>query len=183
MKEKILELRKQGLGYTKISQILGCSRSLVRHYSNHEEEKNRKRARQRINRAKSHPFTQKYSRFIYRHITKRKNRKSHDFCINKLIYKRIQKFTGGIKLSTFTVQDVIDKFGENPKCYLTGQDIDINDTKSYQFDHIIPSSRGGQNTIDNLGICVSQANKAKGDMTPDEFYNLCELIIKHKNTA
>ncbi len=77
---------------------------------------------------------------------------------------------------TFTVQDVLDKFGTNPTCYLTGDSIDISKPSSYHFDHIIPKSKGGQSTIDNLGLCTKQANMAKGNMTADEFVNFCRKI-------
>lgn len=79
----------------------------------------------------------------------------------------------------FTSQDVIDKFGEAPVCYLTGQPIDISKPRTYQFDHIIPRSRGGTNDLDNLGICTRMANLAKSSMTLDEFTNFCSLVIKN----
>lgn len=78
-----------------------------------------------------------------------------------------------------TVDDIIKKFGENPKCYLTGDLIDINKTRTYEFDHIIPKSRGGENTLDNLGICTKTANRIKHDMTPDELINQCKKILEH----
>ncbi len=81
---------------------------------------------------------------------------------------------------TFTVEDVINKFGENPKCYLTGEQLDIYQPRTYAFDHIIPASRGGLSSIDNLGLCTKQANMAKSDLTPDEFYKLCKKVIQHK---
>jgi 5-methylcytosine-specific restriction endonuclease McrA len=81
--------------------------------------------------------------------------------------------------STFTVKDVIEKFGENPICYLTGEQIDINKPRTYHFDHIIPRSRGGDSSIDNLGICTKRANLAKHDMTPDEFEHLCKRVLEH----
>lgn len=79
----------------------------------------------------------------------------------------------------FTLEDVIDKVGENPLCYLTGQPIDISKPSTYEFDHIIPKSRGGTNQLDNLGVCLKLANRAKDSMTPDEFLNLCKLVVSH----
>lgn len=78
-----------------------------------------------------------------------------------------------------TEQQVIDKFGENPKCYLTGKEIDISKPRTYQFDHKVPASRGGTNTIDNLGICSRTANLAKSDMTHDEFIEFCKTVLIH----
>ncbi len=79
----------------------------------------------------------------------------------------------------FTVDEVIEKFGENPRCYLTGERINIHKPRTYQFDHIIPKSRGGTSDIDNLGICTKQANLAKSDMTLDEFMNLCNVVLQN----
>ena len=81
----------------------------------------------------------------------------------------------------FKLEDVIEKFGENPTCYLTGQPIDMWKPSTYEFDHIIPRIRGGTNDLDNLGICLKSANRAKYTMTPDEFVNLCRLIVQHHN--
>jgi len=47
----------------------------------------------------------------------------------------------------------------------------------YWFDHIVPRSRGGQNTLENLGIAIPEANKAKGNLHLNEFLNLCEMIL------
>lgn len=79
-----------------------------------------------------------------------------------------------------TIEDIINKFGENPKCYLTGTSIDINNPSTFEFDHIIPVSRGGTSSLDNLGICIKQANRAKERMTPDEFFNLCKLVLENQ---
>lgn len=36
------------------------------------------------------------------------------------------------------------------------------------IDHILPRSRGGANTWENLGTCCTKCNSKKGDKTPDE---------------
>jgi 5-methylcytosine-specific restriction endonuclease McrA len=105
--------------------------------------------------------------------------------INDRLLAKIQTFhrQGGAGTmcdkKSFTVQDVISKYGDTTKCYLTGIDINIYETKTYEFDHIIPRSRGGQNTLDNLGIASKKANQSKNSMTVDEYINLCKMILEN----
>ena len=40
--------------------------------------------------------------------------------------------------------------------------------RNLTIDHIIPKSKGGQNTWMNLVTCCSSCNRLKGDRTPDE---------------
>ena len=82
----------------------------------------------------------------------------------------------------FTVDDVIKKFGKSPKCYITGESIDIQKPRTYHFDHITPRSKGGDNSIDNLGICTKKANLSKNDMTYEEFVEFCQSVVdNYKN--
>ena len=83
---------------------------------------------------------------------------------------------------SFSVDDVIKKFGEHPTCYLTGEPIDIFKPRTYNFDHKIPRSRGGDNSLDNLGLCTKKANHAKYNMTPDEFINFCKKVVDYNTT-
>jgi CRISPR/Cas system Type II protein with McrA/HNH and RuvC-like nuclease domain len=63
------------------------------------------------------------------------------------------------------------------KCYLSGRHIDVNDINTYEFDHIYPRTLGGSNTFDNLGITRPEANRAKNDLTVDEFIELCKDVL------
>jgi 5-methylcytosine-specific restriction endonuclease McrA len=40
--------------------------------------------------------------------------------------------------------------------------------KDLTIDHVLPRSRGGGNTWENLATCCSKCNSRKGDRTPDE---------------
>ena len=64
-------------------------------------------------------------------------------------------------------------------CYLTGREIDLKDTSSYHFDHIVPRSKGGTNDLDNLGVACGDANRAKSDMHTGEFVELCKDVLEH----
>jgi CRISPR/Cas system Type II protein with McrA/HNH and RuvC-like nuclease domain len=79
---------------------------------------------------------------------------------------------------SFTVEDIINKFGYNTICYLSGEKINL-DTDNFNFDHIIPTSRNGTNTFENLGITHPTVNYMKGDLTPEELIEWCEKILIH----
>jgi 5-methylcytosine-specific restriction endonuclease McrA len=63
---------------------------------------------------------------------------------------------------------------QNGKCALTGRSMNIEDA---DLDHIIPQSRGGLATLDNLRWTWRRANEAKGNMTDSEFLDLCRDVI------
>lgn len=179
MKEKILLLKSQGLSYNQISTQLGCSRSLVCYYlGTNQKEKTLERQNKR--RSIIHPYKKKLEYFL-RKPRNYKSRNNQILKFKSLIYYKIRCFLNYPvgEIMAFNHEDIIKKFGENPKCYLTGDDINIYEPRTYQFDHIIPKSRGGQNTLDNLQLCTKQSNYSKRDMTPDEYFNLCKKVLEN----
>lgn len=82
------------------------------------------------------------------------------------------------KSNRFTLLQFYKRFANNPICYLTREPIDLDDVETYQLDHIIPKSKGGDSTLDNCGLLKSKVNIAKLDMTPNEFIELCKKIAK-----
>lgn len=186
--DQILLLHSQGKSRMEIQSILGCSKSTISYnLSQGQKSKNLKRTQ---NRRASHPFAYKLERFKYRVTEKPLSRPQRNKAETLIFYKirRFHKIQGKGNRNmhtdlTFTVQDVINKFGEKPVCYLTGAQLDIYKPREYAFDHIIPASRGGSNTIDNLGLCTRAVNAAKSDMTPDEFHELCRQVIAHKERS
>ncbi len=179
LKEKIIEARSQGLTYDEISAKLDCSKSTISyHLSSEQKEKTLQRKRE--SRKIAHPYCKKIDFFLY-HGRTTKTKEALKTKAKLLLDSKTRQFQRTQDMKTFTTQDVLDKFGENPRCYLTGRLIDIYDTSSYHFDHIVPVSRGGSSSIDNLGICVKDANKAKGDMMLEDFYKLCESVINERD--
>jgi|TARA_R110000823_G_C15883115_1_gene495276 CRISPR/Cas system Type II protein with McrA/HNH and RuvC-like nuclease domain len=171
MKDRILELRKEGKTYNQIKEIIGCSKGTISyHCGNGQKEKTKKR-KQKI---RENVLLAKVERFKYR---KRKNvveniRKfqKRDNTINGDVNKNID--------TNFDWEDVLKKFGEDTKCYLSGEEINLYD-KTYQLDHIIASSKGGDNSLDNMGITHEVVNKMKGNLTPDELIEWCIKILKY----
>jgi len=158
MKEQILQFRAEGKTYNEIKNILGCSKSTISfHCGEGVKEKTNKRSKKY--QVKNH-FRKKLENFKTRYLYKKGN------------------FEGQEK-STISEKDVIEKIGINPNCYLTGRKIDIADTSSYHFDHIVPSSKSINLSIDNLGIACRDANMAKNDMMLEDFIQLCVEVCEN----
>ena len=51
------------------------------------------------------------------------------------------------------------------KCKYTGKQVSH---KEEDIDHVIPCSKGGKNTWDNMVVCSREINRQKGNRTPDE---------------
>lgn len=109
----------------------------------------------------------------------RQNRLKEPHCH---LRQRIVRFMtrGCVCTKPFTPQEVIDKFGPNPTCYLTGAPIDYTKPETYQLDHIIPCYLNGSGNLDNLQLCAPMANNMKNQYLLDEFLDMCEKIAKRK---
>lgn len=170
----IQQLKNKGLSTKQIAQQLQLRYSEVYYHLN-PEYRARKIIQNRL-RKHSHPYISKLMHFKQKTNLKTLKASSNEY----QIYSKIYGFTGGVM--NFTYKDVINKFGETPVCYLTGQTIDISKPDTFSFDHKIPRSRGGENTLDNLGICTAEVNQAKRDKTPEEFIELCQAVVQHNIT-
>ena len=183
LKDDIIKLRNEGKTYDEISSALNCSKGTISYYCG-VNQKEKTKLRTRKYRKTLHPYCKKISRFQQPFTIKNKRTNKNKW--RKIMTDKINDFHKTNKTNknardseknTFTVEDVIDKFGESPVCYITGDSINIYDTASFNFDHIMPRSRGGKNNLNNLGICTKQANSAKGDMTPEEFLSFCKKVV------
>lgn len=107
--------------------------------------------------------------------------------INTILKNKIVRFHRDKKIwkypsMTFKPKELLEKIGDNPKCYLTGRSIDLLDGKSYHLDHIIPKNKGGLNSLDNCNIACRDANQAKGNLLYHEFIDLCREVLEfHSN--
>lgn len=168
MKEKILKLRSQGRTYNEIQKELGCSKSTISfHCGEGQKEKNRIRTK------KAHK-KRRLDHKIYCFRNRRFRSGVRDF------QRRANGHVKNRQEMNFTVSDVINKIGTDPVCYLSGEKIDLKESKSYHFDHIVPASRGGLNVLDNLGVLCKQVNLMKHDLTVEEFIDWCKRILKHQ---
>ncbi|MBP6238759.1 MAG: HNH endonuclease [Saprospiraceae bacterium] len=168
MKDKILALRAEGKSYNEIKAILGCSKSTISfHCGEGQKEKNKIRA---ASFRLKNPVLRKIDNFINRGVSV----KCRDFQRNR----DLGIYTNGRQF-LFNIKDVLNKIGENPKCYLTGREIDLSKPNTYHFDHIIPVANGGDSNLDNLGITCRSVNIAKGTLSVDDFILLCKEVVKY----
>lgn len=166
-KEQILNLRAEGKTYDEIQEILQCSKGLISyHCGEGQKEKTKNRIKARRNK---NYLIQKVENFK---IKKLKNG-VRDF------QRRIGSRLGKAERYTFNYKDVLDKFGINTQCYLTGEPINLITSKNYNIDHIVPPKRGGNNSIDNMGILTKEVNNMKKDLLIDEFVSWCKRILEH----
>ena len=156
-------------GYKRLAKLIGCSPNAVRYHL--DEDFRLKSIARHIRYRKINPLCRRLESF--QEI--REKKKSFDK-VKKMTRSQGQKK----RQSRFTTQELLAKLGSTPSCYLTGIPIDLDDLCSYEFDHIIPLGKGGDNTLDNLGLCIRDANRAKHDMTVGEFVALCRKVLEHQ---
>ena len=181
LKEQILELRSQGLSYRQIAIQIPCSKGTICYYLA-DGQKDKTSVRQRKNRAKQHSYVKKIESFSNSTELVAKKQELHK--ANKILQLKVEGFSkkdGNMyQKPEFTVEDVINKFGDKPKCYLTGDQLDITKPREFHFDHIIPRTKGGDNSLANLGLCTKAANIAKNNLSNDEFLELCIKVVKNQ---
>jgi 5-methylcytosine-specific restriction endonuclease McrA len=181
MKKKILELRKEGKTYNQIVKILGCSKSTVSYHCGvGQKEKTKKRT---VNLRVSNPIIQKLDNYKTREKKELKKEIKEDReqrCFVEIV-RKYQKRNGGIidKIvkTTFNWNDIVEIYGYDTFCYLSGEPINLL-KRNYNFDHKVPVSRGGDNSLDNLGITHEVVNRMKTDLTPEELMEWCKKILE-----
>jgi 5-methylcytosine-specific restriction endonuclease McrA len=71
------------------------------------------------------------------------------------------------------------KINKTSNCYLTGRPLNLTDKTSWSLDHKNPRSRGGTNSIQNMGVACQIANRSKQDMTVKEYLELCQDVLQN----
>lgn len=71
------------------------------------------------------------------------------------------------------LQELFERQGG--RCAFTG--VVLVPGENASIDHIIPVSRGGDDSIENLHWVTKEANRVKADLTAAEFVELCRVVI------
>lgn len=181
--EEILRLKAQGFSYNQIRDRLGCSKGTISYHCGAGQ---KGKVLDRTKKRRLCPLRTKMESFKYG-----KKKETQDpfvevfrpkkHCLrDKLIhFARI-----GTKANRtgyrfmFKLRDLVKKIGEDPRCYWTGRKIDLNSRRSYHLDHLVPKSRGGDNSLDNCVLACREANQGKGDGMEGEYVQTsCEVAV------
>ena len=179
LNKKIIALRQKQYSYRQIAKELNCSLSTVSYAL-------RKKTRDKVKKktAEVPSNEKKILNKIYcfkNSYLSNKPKAAWDINktqrqINQSICVKASRFQ---RTMTFNYKDVHAKFGDHFPCALTGRPIDFNKPETYEYDHIQPISRGGDNTLSNLQMLCPEANQAKGRLTDQEFIELCKEVVIH----
>lgn len=161
--ERILKLRGQGKTYKQIVEELNCCKATVSYYCG-DDQKNKERERSK----------KRFEKFTDSEKAVHKKLQGYLYDYG---HKHNKRNTNRPKLTNDFFKNVFQNISKNPKCYLTGENINLEDMSSWSFDHKIPLSRGGNKEINNLGLCLRIANQAKTSMTPEEFVCFCKKVL------
>lgn len=182
-KEEILRLRSEGLTYNQIIEELGCSKGTV---SFHCGEGQKSKSRVRNNRRKeTDPLYFKLGKKVWFFQQKMANEKTNTLSsstasLKRVIHWKCGNFKNVDKKMRFKTQDLLDKIeGTGRTCALTGRPLNLEDSRSWHLDHIVPTSKGGDNSLENCQVVCADANQAKSGMLQEDFLQLCKEILEY----
>jgi 5-methylcytosine-specific restriction endonuclease McrA len=176
---KIEALRLQGFSYIDIQNTLNCSKGTISyHLGKGQKEKTKLRRKNVLHSTYIH--VKRVNCFHNRKPrTQRKLKPTTSYThrqMSKAISAKASKFQ---KNAAFNYKDVHAKYGDHFQCALTGRPLSWNKPQEYEYDHILPVARGGTSCLDNLQIVCTDANRAKNDLTEEEFLDLCKEVVLH----
>lgn len=184
LSENIIRLRNEGKTYNEIKEITNASLSTISyHCGDGQKVKTRVRSESnsdfmwtRLSKFRPRKYEPK-GRIITGDITRLGYWKARDFQRRLFGNKGLLKASDTVK--AFNYNDVVEVYGDETHCYLTGRAIKLSEPTTYNFDHIIPVSKGGDNSIGNLGIASVDVNYAKGNLSVEEFVLLCKEVVDY----
>lgn len=172
---KIIELKENGYSYNKIMKELNCSKGTISYYLGDNQKEKTKNRSVKVKSKPEFVLQKKLYAFRYRdNLGKRVLSKVRDFQ-----RREGSKITISKPELNFDIEDFLLKIGNEPKCYLSGEKIDLYETKSYSIDHITPATKGGDNSLENAGLLSTSINKMKSDITVEEFLEKCIQVLEY----
>jgi len=183
LKDDILKLRGEGLSYRQIEYRLGCSKGTIAYHCGAGQ---KAKVLGRTRKRRLCPLRTKMEAFKYGKKKKFSDPFVEVFGSKKNILrdKLIHFARIGTKANRmgyrfmFRLKDLVEKIGDDPRCYWTGRKIDLTSRRSYHLDHLVPRSRGGDNSLENCVLACREANQGKGDGMGGEYIQTsCEVAV------
>ena len=208
-REELKAMHESGLSYNKIREITGLSKSTISwHLSKKARSKVTEYRANRNKNSICWKLSRKTDHFLEKTLTRKPAKPSREkpkraFENKSKIFKRIKSRIGtkasdfkktdriGNMAREFGYKDLLKHFGYKgeitdeglanweAKCAYSGRKLNLLDTTTYSFDHIVPRAKGGTNDMDNCALTSREANQAKSDLSKDEFLKLCEDVLRH----
>ena len=176
---KINALRLQGLSYRDIQNTLGCSKSTISYHLGEGQKEKTKQRRKKIP-SSTYSHVKRVNTFQNPIVRNQKKLNPAPSQTQRQMTKSItDKASRFQRSSAFNYKDVYAKYGDHFQCALTGRPLSWNNPHTYEYDHILPVARGGNSSIENLQLVCTDANRAKNDMTEEEFLDLCKEVVLH----
>jgi hypothetical protein len=192
LKQKILDLRKQGYSYSRIVKALDCSISTVCYHVKYETQLKKCQERKKKIPLHTRKWQRNISAFNRAKTENKVKREIKDLTLSEAhnnFRGRLKGYAKKYKSDTertkmINIKKVKEKYNiteENTKiiCRYTGDVLDWKRPAECEIDHKQPRSKGGENTIENLQILSRAANQAKGDMTHEEFIDFIKKCYHH----
>jgi len=152
-----------------------CDRKYSREYTRRNLEKTRKKGREYMARARATAEGAARQRAIARKSWNRGGRERHRDYLNRL--KETDFFKWKARQSHISLSDkqLRQLWGEQQGlCALTGRPLGENP----QLDHIIPKTRGGDDSYENSRWLCFEANQSKRNLLDSEFIRLCRETVE-----
>lgn len=120
---------------------------------------------QGVNRDKTTGYKVKYSRTLKGRIASR---------IGNNIRRARLRNNGG----KHTAQDILNLFDQQSgKCPYCQVELSLTKRNSFHVDHVVPLSKGGSNSVENLQLTCPQCNLSKSDKLPEIFAQQAGILL------
>ena len=134
-----------------------------------DEVREAKRRHMADRRAANPDAVRQYQREYQRTTSRERNARLRAIHARRLFWSR------ALRLKAITARDLAALWkSQRGLCALTGRKLD----RTAEIDHRLPKTRGGGDEITNLQWVTREANRAKRDLTDEEFHALCSDVMR-----
>ena len=195
-KEEIIDLYKSGKTQKEIVDLFELSKSTVCYIVNPDQ---KEKSRNRMQKRRT-VFTRKIDSFFDRTYVKPRDHKTmykrperrFEYKVRS-IFRDKKDSTKGLDMKTrqqevrdflWPIKEKDKKGNEYPytNCAITDKKVSVMEPDKHpdamSFDHALPSSRGGANSLKNIQPLMQRINEMKNNDTNEEFFKHIKLIVE-----